>query len=401
MTTSAEATPARPTARRGRRADQIAAAAGELFRTLGYQNVGIDQIGAAVGLTGPAVYRHFKGKNAILVAALTRQVAMVDELAARADAEAAGPQQRFDLLLDGLGDLTAYHDEATLWRREQRHLEPAQRAVFEENFTQVTARIAGAIRGIRPELAADDAELLGFAVLTMYSNTSGIRGTLAPERLRELQSAVARAIAACELPAATEPPPPAPAPRLPAGRRERILAAATVLFDERGFYDTPIDDIAAGAEMSVSTLYQYATSKTEVLRNILHRGAEGLLYVTAEDLAAVTDSDRVLDALIAGYIRQTLGMHGRIMRILAADLLYLPAEEQTALRETQREYVAEWAQAILAHTADLAAEDARALALAAIGVLTDISQHPRLRTRPGIAAKLATIAHAAVLARLS
>ncbi|UGT62481.1 TetR/AcrR family transcriptional regulator [Nocardia asteroides] len=387
-------------ARRGRRADQIAAAAGELFRTLGYQNVGIDQIGAAVGLTGPAVYRHFKGKNAILVAALMRQVAMVDELAIRADTAGGTPRQRFDLLLDGLGDLTAHHDEATLWRREQRHLEPAQRAVFEENFVQVTARIADGIHGVRPELPAADAELLGFAVLTMYSNTSGIRGTLTPERLRELQSAVARAIAACELPAATEPPPPAAAPRLPAGRRERILAAATELFDERGFYDVRIDDIAAGAEMSVSTLYQYANSKTEVLRAILHRGAEGLLYVTAETLAAVTDPAEVLDALIAGYIRQTLGMHGRIMRILAADLLYLPEQEQTALRETQREYVAEWVQAILARNEGLATDDARALALAAIGVLTDISQHPRLRARPGVATKLAAIARAAVLTRI-
>ncbi|WP_058856061.1 TetR/AcrR family transcriptional regulator [Nocardia jinanensis] len=377
----------------------MAEAAGELFRTQGYQNVGIEQIGAAVGLTGPAVYRHFKGKHDILVAALMRQTRIVEELGERADNEGTTPLERLDLLLDGFGDLTAERDEATLWRREQRHLEPEQREVFRTHFSHFGGRIAASIMGVRPELAQRDAELLGFAVLTMYSNTSGIRGKLTPDRLKQIQSTVARAIVGCYLPErdADSTPPEITVHRRPAGRRERILAAAADLFDERGFYDVRIDDIAAAAQISVSTFYQSADSKSDVLRAILKRGAEGLLYVTADALAPVREPQEVLGALIDTYIRQAMGLHGRIMKILATDLLYLSEEEQAALQATQREYVAEWEHALLARSDRLTGEDARSLAKATIGVITDISQTPEYREQPAIVAALTAIAHAMVL----
>ena len=42
------------------------AAAAELFAHHGFHGVGIDDIGAAVGISGPALYRHFRSKDAIL-----------------------------------------------------------------------------------------------------------------------------------------------------------------------------------------------------------------------------------------------------------------------------------------------------------------------------------------------
>ncbi|MBC2637675.1 MULTISPECIES: TetR/AcrR family transcriptional regulator [unclassified Rhodococcus (in: high G+C Gram-positive bacteria)] len=382
----------------GRRTEQIARAAARLFQDLGYQNVSIDQIGAAVGLTGPAVYRHFKGKHDILVQALMSQVRLVDELAARAD-EGVTAQEQLDLFLAGLGDLTANGDEATLWRREQRHLEPAERDEFLADFATNRDRIAAKVMAAQPKVDERTAELLGFAVLAMYSNTPDIRGTLPSDRLIDIQSAVAAAIIGSKLP--DHGPEAVTAPhtvhRRPAGRRERILEASAGLFDARGFYDVRIDDIAKASEMSVATLYQHVSGKTEVLRAILERGAEGLLYVTADALATADNPHQALDALIRTYIRQALGVHGRIMHILATDLLYLPDDEQAALRETQREYVAEWVDAICALDGDLSAADARALAQSAIGVITDVSQESRLRERPGIAEDLAILARAMVL----
>lgn len=381
------------------RTEQIARAAARLFQEMGYQNVSIDQIGAAVGLTGPAVYRHFKGKHGILVHALLSQVRLVDELAARADEEGSTAQEQLDLFLDGLADLTANGDEATLWRREQRHLEAAEREDFRDHFTANQDRIAAKITAADPTLDAHKAELLGFAVLAVYSNTPDIRGSLLPERLIEIQSALAKAILSCNLP---DPDPdagpaPRPVPRQPAGRRERIIDASAKLFDERGFHDVRIDDIAKASEMSVATLYQHVTGKAQVLRAVLERGAEGLLYVTADALALATTADEVLDALIRTYVRQALGIHGRIMHILSTDLLYLSDEEQSALRETQREYVAEWIETICAIAENLSAADARALAQAVIGVITDVSQNAELRERPGITEELSALAHAMIL----
>jgi AcrR family transcriptional regulator len=58
--------PAKPTRR-----DQILTAAAELFARHGFHGVGIDDIGAAVGISGPALYRHFRSKDAMLGEMLT------------------------------------------------------------------------------------------------------------------------------------------------------------------------------------------------------------------------------------------------------------------------------------------------------------------------------------------
>jgi AcrR family transcriptional regulator len=55
----------------GSRREQILAAAAELFARHGFHGVGIDDIGAAVGISGPALYRHFRSKDAMLGEMLT------------------------------------------------------------------------------------------------------------------------------------------------------------------------------------------------------------------------------------------------------------------------------------------------------------------------------------------
>ncbi|HEY0807608.1 MAG TPA: helix-turn-helix domain-containing protein [Pseudonocardiaceae bacterium] len=53
------------------RREQILAAAAELFARRGFHGVSIDDIGAAVGISGPALYRHFRSKDAMLGEMLT------------------------------------------------------------------------------------------------------------------------------------------------------------------------------------------------------------------------------------------------------------------------------------------------------------------------------------------
>lgn len=52
------------------RTDAILVAAAALFADRGYSGVSLEDIGAAVGVSGPAVYRHFAGKQALLGALL-------------------------------------------------------------------------------------------------------------------------------------------------------------------------------------------------------------------------------------------------------------------------------------------------------------------------------------------
>lgn len=48
----------------------LLAAAAQLFAERGFERVSLDDLGAAVGVSGPAVYRHFAGKQAVLAALL-------------------------------------------------------------------------------------------------------------------------------------------------------------------------------------------------------------------------------------------------------------------------------------------------------------------------------------------
>jgi AcrR family transcriptional regulator len=63
----------RETPRSRAKADRRSAlldAAARLFAERGFDRVSIEELGAAVGVSGPAVYRHFSGKQAVLSAIL-------------------------------------------------------------------------------------------------------------------------------------------------------------------------------------------------------------------------------------------------------------------------------------------------------------------------------------------
>src|SRR5690606_18584825 len=64
---------------RGHRRRAILEAAADLFSERGYPATGVDEIGEAAGITGPAVYRHFDNKNHVLSAVVKRAIERVVE----------------------------------------------------------------------------------------------------------------------------------------------------------------------------------------------------------------------------------------------------------------------------------------------------------------------------------
>ncbi|MFT3716617.1 MAG: helix-turn-helix domain-containing protein [Gordonia sp. (in: high G+C Gram-positive bacteria)] len=82
------------------RRDEILDAAATLFAERGYPGTGVDDIGAAVGITGPSVYKHFPSKDAILVAIGQRSALRLEAGALAAASLTADPSQLLDLLVD-------------------------------------------------------------------------------------------------------------------------------------------------------------------------------------------------------------------------------------------------------------------------------------------------------------
>lgn len=86
-------------ARSKQRRAEIMSAAAALFAQRGFHGVSIDDIGAAAGLSGPGIYRHFPGKESVLAQMLLDiSERLLDEGGRRASA-AADAQEALDALL--------------------------------------------------------------------------------------------------------------------------------------------------------------------------------------------------------------------------------------------------------------------------------------------------------------
>lgn len=119
---------------------QILQEAARLFAARGFHGVSVDEIGAASGITGPGLYRHFRGKDAMLAELL---VGISDKLLSegrrRAGAHASAAE-RLDALIRGHIDfalneraLIVLHDRdlASLPDADQRKVRRLQRAYVE------------------------------------------------------------------------------------------------------------------------------------------------------------------------------------------------------------------------------------------------------------------------------
>ena len=76
------------------RREQILKEAARLFAERGFHGVGVDEIGAAVGISGPGLYRHFAGKDAMLAELLVGISGQLLTGGRRRAAEAAGDPTR-------------------------------------------------------------------------------------------------------------------------------------------------------------------------------------------------------------------------------------------------------------------------------------------------------------------
>lgn len=133
MTSTAESAPTRRT---GGRREQILRTAAELFARRGFNGVSINDIGGAVGISGPALYRHFSSKEAMLgemlvgisedLLAQARKV--VDAAPSRADSLPGLIEMQVAFALEQPALITVHNrDVASLGENDQREVRRLQR----------------------------------------------------------------------------------------------------------------------------------------------------------------------------------------------------------------------------------------------------------------------------------
>lgn len=94
-------------------------------------------------------------------------------------------------------------------------------------------------------------------------------------------------------------------------KREAVLRAAVRLFNERGFFSTSFDEVAASLGVSKPTIYHYLGTKEEVLLECVGRGISELKDAAAKaSQSPGTGLDR-LRAFLIRYVQINMDDFGR------------------------------------------------------------------------------------------
>jgi AcrR family transcriptional regulator len=159
------------------------------------------------------------------------------------------------------------------------------------------------------------------------------------------------------------------------GTREKLLRAATDRFEEHGYDDVTVADIAADADVSVKTLFQHFRAKEDLL-------LAGLAEIHDDMIAAVRTRDRestplqaVTDWLVDWESRRPADGFDRFVRMVGTG---------PSVESMRRRLYDDWENALVAVLADEANEArptprTRLIAAQLIGMIRVLSS-PEVRT---------------------
>ena len=373
---------------------QIIRAAARAFSERGYYPVGVDEIAAEVGISGPALYRHFANKYALLVAAAEEGALHLLKIARAADDPALEPEARLDALIKAISEHTIdIRREAGLYRWERRYLEAEDRARIRKVYDALNATLAEPIAQLRPTAPPADVAMLAAGVLSAIASISSHRTALATGRLLPLLRAMSWSILRADLPPAPTEAEPGPATRgLPVtSKREQLLTEAIRIFGRQGYHEASIEEIGAAVGINASSVYRYFTSKADLLAAAFHRTGDRVAIAITEALAEATSRPDAVQRIAYRQARLTFSTP-EIMPVYYAEFGNLPQAEQHKLRAIQRQNVLEWANLL-----DGDPVEARFRVHAAIAQVIDVGRLTKFDPRPEQLARVCALMEAVLL----
>ncbi|HMJ77845.1 MAG TPA: TetR/AcrR family transcriptional regulator [Iamia sp.] len=324
---------------------EILAAAAELFAAQGFSGTSVDQIGASVGLTGPALYRHYRGKDALLAAVVMDTVAAfaVSE-AASADGVEAVVAEAVAVALDGPAPLATYV-------RERHRLVGEEREALARAERRLYRPWRAVIRAANPALAEDAVAPRQLAALTAMSEVASQPQSVArPALERLLIGSMVAVLGAPPIPAA-----PAPDPSgwtLPPSRRDRIRAEALRLFRQRGYHGVGMDEIGRAVGVSGPTIYSHHASKAAILLDASERAEARLEAAAHHAVARAASASDALDRLAAASLRVAAD-DGDLVVVTSREAAALDALDARRLARRRDEVLATWSAVVGALRPDL------------------------------------------------
>lgn len=367
------------------RREQIVREAGQAFAERGFHGAGVEEIAAAAGVSGPALYRHFPSKYA-LFAECARSLAqgLLDAWPAEppGDPDPDGAKEHLVEVFAVLSRVTlANRRSGGIYRWEGRYLEPTDREVVRSLFEEMITRVADQVRVIRPTLDGADLDLVSAGALSVLASLTSHRTAMPVGRVVEtMADAALRVVGTALVPAGDAGAQASTAKRgVPRrSRRAEVLAASLHLFYAEGYAEVTIEAIASEVGLTTSGFYRHFASKAEVLLAACLLASDRLdAAVEAAELGSGTAHESVR-RLVGAYVAHSFS-HKEQMAVYDAHVTSLPDADQARLRALQRDHVALWVAVLQDARPELDASAARFLVMAAISTVTDLGRRLRWR----------------------
>jgi AcrR family transcriptional regulator len=158
---------------------ELIAVATRLFARHGYHAVGINEISGELGLTGPAFYRHYPSKEALLIACLDDAItghleAVVDVVRSISD-----PLDALEAIIDNHVDFVFEQTEnIQTWRTEFRSLPEADRhrlRYLQRLYTEEWVRI---VRQLRTDLDIEQVRTMCQGAIALIQSATEFQNRL-------------------------------------------------------------------------------------------------------------------------------------------------------------------------------------------------------------------------------
>lgn len=162
---------AEPTGRR----DEILDAAAGLFQQRGFATVGVDEIGEAVGITGPSVYKHFPSKQAILIGISQRSANRLEASAIATYSVADDPTSLLGLLVDSYVQVLTSSPDLSVSFNSRSVLEGFDNGDLITYQRRYVARWVNLVEQIETDLPNPEAAVTVHAALTIANDAMRLR----------------------------------------------------------------------------------------------------------------------------------------------------------------------------------------------------------------------------------
>ncbi|CAJ1493481.1 TetR/AcrR family transcriptional regulator [[Mycobacterium] kokjensenii] len=371
---------------------QITRAAAETFSAQGYHATSMEAIASKVGISAPALYRHYPSKYemfAVVVGALGQQLvdstAFIDELSdAEVEHDAAAI---LDRLVDGLIASSLVNREAGgLFRWQARYLQPDDQVKLMAQLRTVSRRVQRPLSVLRPELNNLEQWTLTIALISVAGSIIGHRLQLPDDEIRPLLITIARSVTATELPRGDEIGINRPSVwRIftpDAGPYEALLHSAVLLFGRQGYAETGVTEIADAVGVPASGVYRYFSSKSDILTTGLQRAVDRIAGEMSAIAGVFAEPDEALRRLIEAYVA-TVFANPELAAVYDTERVNLAASERELLRDSERAFIETWSRPLMEIKPELSAMQSKFLVHALAALVDDLSRVARGGEIPG------------------